>query len=275
MLFEALQYLFTPCPAEVRALGHLSGLISLGSRHRRCRRAWAPVCWPTCGRAGPILEQWANKDFFTGRPIVERSLERLRPGDQRRPWTSATASEVARALDESGLPLPLAVRSPKRLEHLIGAYFGSLGLFVLSGADMVTEWLFNYPADPEMRVADLPVVSSFYREGPERHPRQLGDLYELIRDVQSLGLSVQELRRTGDPERAREAAEQNRGKLRLKSLSYKVERRLADLNRAMRMVHADRNMTPEEKRQKLDELVLKRNALIRRALERMKDKASR
>lgn len=42
MLFEALQYLFTPCPADVRALGHLSGLISLGSRHRRCRRAWAP-----------------------------------------------------------------------------------------------------------------------------------------------------------------------------------------------------------------------------------------
>jgi len=42
MLFEALQYLFTPCPADVRALGHLSGLISLGSRHRRCRRAWVP-----------------------------------------------------------------------------------------------------------------------------------------------------------------------------------------------------------------------------------------
>lgn len=42
MLFEALQYLLTPCPAEARALGHLSGLISLGSRHRRCRNAWAP-----------------------------------------------------------------------------------------------------------------------------------------------------------------------------------------------------------------------------------------
>lgn len=224
--------------------------------------------------AAPILEQWANKDFFTGRPIVERSLERLRPGDQRRPWTSATASEVARALDESGLPLPLAVRSPKRLEHLIGAYFGSMGLFVLSGADVVTQWLFDYPADPELRTGDLPVVSSFYREGPERHPRQLGDLYELIHDVQGLALTVNELRQTGDPERARQTVEQNRGALRLKSLSYKMERRLADLNRAMRMVHADRNMTPEEKRQKLDELVLKRNALVRRALERMKDKAS-
>ncbi len=42
MLFEALQYLLTPCPARTRGLGHLSGLISLGSRHRRCRRAWAP-----------------------------------------------------------------------------------------------------------------------------------------------------------------------------------------------------------------------------------------
>ncbi len=42
MLFEALQYLFTPCPAQARGLGHLSELISLGSRHRRCRRAWSP-----------------------------------------------------------------------------------------------------------------------------------------------------------------------------------------------------------------------------------------
>jgi hypothetical protein len=182
---------------------------------------------------------------------------------------------VAKALDESGLPLPLAVRSPKRLEHLIGAYFGSLGLAVLSGADVVTQWLFDYPADPELRTGDLPVVSSFYREGPERHPRQLGDLYELIRDVQGLALTVSELRQTGDPERARQTVEQNRGALRLKGLSYKMERRLADLNRAMRMVHADRNMTPEEKRRRLDELVLKRNALVRRALERMRDKASR
>lgn len=42
MLFEVLRYLCTPCPRQVRALGHLSGLISLDARHRRCRRAWAP-----------------------------------------------------------------------------------------------------------------------------------------------------------------------------------------------------------------------------------------
>lgn len=42
MLLEALKYLLTPCPAEVRALGHLSESIALEARHRRCARAWAP-----------------------------------------------------------------------------------------------------------------------------------------------------------------------------------------------------------------------------------------
>lgn len=42
MILEALEFLLTPCPAHLRALGYASESVALGARHRRQRRAWAP-----------------------------------------------------------------------------------------------------------------------------------------------------------------------------------------------------------------------------------------
>jgi hypothetical protein len=42
MLLEALTYLITPCPPIARRLGFAREMISIISRHGRCRRAWAP-----------------------------------------------------------------------------------------------------------------------------------------------------------------------------------------------------------------------------------------
>jgi hypothetical protein len=219
----------------------------------------------------PLLEQWANKDLFTGRPIVGGGLESYKPGEQRRPWTSATASEVARALDDSGLPLPETLRSPKRLEHLIYGYFGTLGMYVLSASDMAVRALWDYPSDPEPRLRDLPLVGSFYRDGPERHTKQLTDLYEMIRETKGLVFTIKELQRTGEYDRARELAEENQDKLRFRKLAFALERRLGDVNRQMRIIHSDRTLSPAEKRTQLEELEGKRNELVKRVWGRMKN----
>jgi len=42
MLLEALTYLVTPCPPIARRLGFSRELVSIISRHGRCRKAWAP-----------------------------------------------------------------------------------------------------------------------------------------------------------------------------------------------------------------------------------------
>jgi hypothetical protein len=42
MLLELLEWLLTPCPRPVRAMGYLSEVIAIRARRRRCRRAWAP-----------------------------------------------------------------------------------------------------------------------------------------------------------------------------------------------------------------------------------------
>ncbi len=42
MLSEALKYLTTPCPRQLRAMGYLKELIALEARFRRCRKHWQP-----------------------------------------------------------------------------------------------------------------------------------------------------------------------------------------------------------------------------------------
>jgi hypothetical protein len=42
MLLEALTYLITPCPPVARRLGFAREMVSIISRHGRCRAAWAP-----------------------------------------------------------------------------------------------------------------------------------------------------------------------------------------------------------------------------------------
>lgn len=42
MLLEALTYLITPCPPFARRLGFAREMVSIISRHGRCRKAWAP-----------------------------------------------------------------------------------------------------------------------------------------------------------------------------------------------------------------------------------------
>jgi len=221
------------------------------------------VGFPQVG--APVVEEWSNKSFFTGRAIVGRKLERLDAPEQHDAWTSATAIEVGRALGAS----------PKRLEHLVGAYFGTLGAYVLAAADMVTRDLYDYPERPAGRISDLPVVRSFYREGPARHTRQETELYEMIHEVQGLYTTVRELQRTGEMERAEETMQANRTALSLSRAANVVERRLAMFNKAVREIHADHRLSPEQKQAKLESLTAKRNAFARRAYERLSERLGR
>lgn len=212
--------------------------------------------------AAPVMEQWADKVAFTGRPIVGRRLARLRPEEQREPWTSPTMIELGRATGAS----------PKRLEHLVTAYFGTMGSYVLAAADMATEGLYDHPEAPARRTSDLPVLRAFYRDGEPRHIRQGEELYDMLHEVQQLRASVLELRRGGDMERAQELLEQNKGKIALHRAAGQVERQLAEFSKQARLIHASRTMDMDEKAERLETLIKKRNEYIRRAYSRMRER---
>jgi len=75
----------------------------------------------------PTLQSQANYDFFTDRPIVPKSMERLSPEKQKYPWTAATAAKLA---EKAGW-------SPLKVEAFIKSTFGSVGGQALNVSDRV------------------------------------------------------------------------------------------------------------------------------------------
>ncbi|MDE0808044.1 MAG: hypothetical protein OSB69_01740 [Alphaproteobacteria bacterium] len=60
MFLEALTYLTTPCPPLARRLGFLREMVSIISRHGRCRKAWAPHLTRSQATVRQAIEQSAG-----------------------------------------------------------------------------------------------------------------------------------------------------------------------------------------------------------------------
>lgn len=199
-------------------------------------------------------QQWANKDFFTGREIVGRDLQRLLPGEQSTPYTSVTAKGLGRAVNFS----------PKRIEHAVKGYFGTLGMYCLGASDMLVRKLWDYPARPTTKPEDWPVLSAFYRgEGPARNTKYTTEFYELLREADQLTDTVQRLRETGEVPRAEKLIEKNLPKLAAGGILGQAQSELSRINKQMKIVHLDRSMSPDEKRSQLVELQRIKNEITR------------
>lgn len=250
------EYILSESPdAEKRLLKNLRWVLAETLNFGSVQIAGVPV--PAPQTVAPILEQWANVDSFTQRPIVGEHLERLRPEAQYDAWTSASA----RALGEIfGL-------SPKRIEHLIRGYFGTMGAYALGVSDVVTRRLMDYPNPPARRLEDMPVIRSFYRgSGEPRYTRYATEFYELMEEIDRTYATVQNYRRLGDWQKARDLriAEAETQKYRRMMLS--TRERIERINRNMRTIYESRTLSPEEKARQLDALVAQKNAIFREAM---------
>lgn len=210
-----------------------------------------------------LVQQWANRDSFTGRQIVGQRIEGLKPEDQKEPWTGATAVEVGNILGVS----------PKRIEHAVEGYFGTLGTYVLGASDIVMRRMLDYPAQPTTKLEEWPVVKSFYRgDEPPKNTKYLTEFYDLLKEVEQTYASIQEARKTGDRDRVRELRDENMELLRTRSMMEGSRDQLSAINRRMRRILYDKDMTGDEKREELDELTAKKNSVAKRAIERVESR---
>ena len=82
--------------------------------------------------------------------------------------------------------------------------------------------------------------------------------------------AAQDAAAAGDRDRASSLIQDNRGILSLRSGMEGVERSLSVLNRQMRAVSDNREMSADEKRERIIQLNAQRNELARRVMERVR-----
>lgn len=208
----------------------------------------------------PLIEQWANKSFFTGREIVPERLQGLPAKMQKDTWTA----ELAILAGKLGV-------SPKRAEHLVRAYFSVIGMGILSGTDYLTHHTMDYPEDPTMRIGDYPLVGRFVKQkGPARHTKYQKWFYETFRELDGITRAVNDYKRKGEYEKFREYRQEHLEKIRDRKQFIATRRKVSKIRIQMDRIYRHTTMSASEKRKRINQLTQARNNHIKRLYDTIK-----
>lgn len=210
----------------------------------------------------PTLEAYTNYDFFTGRPIEGPQQQRVAPGERADARTSSALKALGREMNVS----------PMQMEHLIGGYLGTLGQMSVAGLDAILAASGMAPSKPSGAFGSIPIVSPvvesalgrFLKLGPDAANRWVGDFYELRRNADEVYNTVRRLREEGELDRARSLQKSNAGLLAARKQLTKMADQIGGLNARINDIRSDDELSPDEKRVRMDRLIAQRNAVARR-----------
>jgi len=123
----------------------------------------------------PILDVYANKDSFSGRPIETLGMDKLKPEYRFNDRTSMAARATSTAANAVTGLIGLDGPSPVQVDHMLQGYFGWLGSFVVGAADVVARPATgqNERATPDYWKALTGSMASDLRDAPSRYVSQM------------------------------------------------------------------------------------------------------
>jgi len=98
----------------------------------------------------PFVETKTNFSLFTQRPIVGQGLEGVAPEFQVGPGTSSVATALGSTLG----------MSPMKIDHLIGGYTGTIGMYMVSALDGIMNMNAENP-NASKRIEQMPFIKRF------------------------------------------------------------------------------------------------------------------
>jgi len=149
---------------------------------------------------------------------------------------------------------------PARAEALLRGYLNTWGMYGL----MLSDRAFFGDKQPEMRTDQMPVVRRFYSQEPPQHTKFESQFYDMLGEAKRLQGTLRELDRQGRPDIA-DQKEQGLLAGEAKPLE-RANKNLQGINAEMRDVRRAADLTPGEKRQRLDSLTVERNQLLKDAV---------
>lgn len=208
----------------------------------------------------PMLEVYMNYDGFKGRAIENQYEQTLMPEARYDERTSQTMRELG---DLTGL-------SPKQLEHLVNGYLGTMGAYGL----MMSDWLVNAASDkgasPAKYWHERPIIKAIYRgdgSAPASSTKYIGQLYDMLDEVTTLHNTVNAYRKDNRLDDANALIKKDGDKLRSRSSLTSAQRTLRQIRNQMDLIRRDKTLTAEQKRDRINRLLVRRNDLAARVVQ--------
>ncbi|WP_288989333.1 LPD38 domain-containing protein [uncultured Pseudoalteromonas sp.] len=203
----------------------------------------------------PATEIMINKSFFKGSPIEGMADQNKQAEDRYNAYTSDTAKAIAQQFGVS----------PKKVEHLIKGYTGTIGGYVLGASDILARMMTG-KVSPDTPVSRYPVVKAFYQgSGPKTNTKFSNDFYEALDAANQAYGSYKRAMELGDTTRQQELIEKDGQKLRSKATLAKVQRMISKLRKMQKAINDNDKLDGKQKREKLDDVQRKINAIYHKA----------
>jgi len=217
----------------------------------------------------PLIEAFSNKSLFTKQPIVPRSLEGLLPEYQYTQYTSETAKILGKLIRQISGEYS-GISSPARIDSTINNWTGTLGRTFTTVLDkaLISSGVIDDPIKPEQTLADIPVIRAFVVRNPSASSEYITTFYDKYEKVNKIFNSIDALQKAGNFEEANKLLTNLPAEATILKSTYKL---VQDLDKRVRDTYNSKFLSPNEKRQLIDEMYRNMIDISKYSLDAIKD----
>ena len=92
--------------------------------------------------------------------------------------------------------------------------------------------------------------------------------YEILYEIEEAYANYRMIRKTGQKQKAREYGRKHKAQINLSKLGRKARQKIGKINTRIRLIELSRKISPDQKRQEINDLIRKRQKIIRKFLKR-------
>jgi hypothetical protein len=206
-----------------------------------------------------VFEVWTNKNFFSGNNIESVGMQNKRTEDR---YVAAT-TEMAKAMSRAA-----PILSPVQIEHIVRGYLGVMPIAAMAA----TNDLFAKESaveKPERRLTDVPLIGSAFQKQYGGADQDV--VFKLAQDAMETNTSFNTLKRTGNLEDIRAFREEHMAELRAAPIAGAYKQNMARLKLQEDLITNRLNLSPAEKRARIDNIDQARQDLSEKFMKRIKE----
>ncbi len=211
----------------------------------------------------PMLDVYANKDSYSGRPIETMGMERLKSDYRFTGSTSMTARAASTALNAATGLVGKEALSPVQVDSLIRGYFGWLGTTAVAFVDIGARYATDQTDRPSIdlwKTASGGMVVSDLRNAPSRY---VTHLYEQAKVIEEAQATWRALMKQGNVAEAKEFRAANMDKINAYRSVQAIKGAITKINQRIRVVELS-DMDRKAKRAEVTRLKERKNQFARR-----------
>ncbi|MER2492325.1 LPD38 domain-containing protein [Catenovulum sediminis] len=206
----------------------------------------------------PGLEAYMNHSFFKDGPIEGLGDQFKRPQDRYSLYTSETAKALGSALGFS----------PKKIEHLVQGYLGTMGMYVIGAADMLANGAAAITGNGEFKVNefdDLMLIRKFVKHDEVGGGYYAKQFYDMMSNINGAYNQYKNATAEQDQKAIEEILKDNKVELSFRKRANRAMYKLNMLNKRKNLIGKSQ-MAQAKKDDILDEIRIQQNAIYKRII---------